>query len=181
MITSTFYRFGKNAFLRSYLIIAVLHVAFIHNVSAGGIQNLFIIERSKNANVVVYDLRLNDRGEPAGKDTIDAYWMRYAGTGERRELKWYERSWAYGTKIKGPVEADGFDMVVRAYDDRLIQVRKIDGEYRPLMKIKDELSVLDKIYVASDESGALPKVLYIKLYGHNRHNGQPVVEEIAID
>ena len=48
---------------------------------------LFIIERSKNANVVHYDARLTADGKLDPKEPVIAYWVLLAKDGRREKLK----------------------------------------------------------------------------------------------
>ena len=52
---------------------------------------LFIIERSKNANVVHYDARLTADGKLDPKEPVIAYWVLLAGNGRREKLSWIEK------------------------------------------------------------------------------------------
>ena len=61
---------------------------------------LFIIERSKNANVVHYDARLTADGELDPKEPVIAYWVKLTKDGRREELSWIEKKKAYGFEIK---------------------------------------------------------------------------------
>ena len=65
---------------------------------------LFIIERSKNANVVHYDARLTADGKLDPKEPVIAYYVMLAEDGRRKELNWIEKKMAYGFDIEaGPV------------------------------------------------------------------------------
>ena len=61
---------------------------------------LFIIERSKNANVVHYDARLTADGNLDPKEPVIAYWVLLAKDGGREKLSWIEKKKAYGFTIK---------------------------------------------------------------------------------
>jgi hypothetical protein len=54
--------------------------------------HLFTIERSKNANLVVYDARLTDSGELDPKSAVVVYWLLKAQDGRREELNRVEAS-----------------------------------------------------------------------------------------
>jgi len=144
-------------------------------------QHLFVIERSTNANTVVYDLRLEADGTPPRKNPIDAYWMRYASSGERMELRWLEKKMAYGVKIKSKVSPAGFDVRLKAFDERLISVRKVNGVYSAIIEIDGAPARLHKVYVATSEKGLIPKVHYIELFGEVLNDGREVNEKIAND
>ena len=169
--------------IRAAIVISVVMISCLFPLQslAASSQSLFIIERSKNANVVHYDVKLDDAGDPVTANTIDAYWIRHAGAGNRKELEWFERNWAYGAEVIGPVSANGFSMTVKSYDQREISVRRVDGQFEALIEIVGEMARLEKIYVVTDESGLIPKVLYIELNGINVENGEQLVERITND
>ena len=95
----------------SALLLSLVFAASGPAVANTRTQPLFRIERSKNANVVQYDARLRDDGSLDRDDPIDAYWLRLASTGERKELKWLARKAAYGFDVHwqedGAVELEG--------------------------------------------------------------------------
>jgi len=66
-------------------------------------QPLFIIERSKNANVVHYDARLDADGRLDPKEPVVAYWIMLAEDGRRENLNWIEKRKAYGFDQAGPL------------------------------------------------------------------------------
>ena len=57
---------------------------------------LFIIERSKNTNVVHYDARLTADGKLDPEEPVIAYYVMLAEDGRRKELSWIEKKMAYG-------------------------------------------------------------------------------------
>jgi hypothetical protein len=59
----------------------------IHN------QPLFIIERSKNSNVVHYDARLTADGELAAEEPVIAYWVMLVRTADGRISAGSRRRW----------------------------------------------------------------------------------------
>src|SRR4030042_179644 len=85
---------------------------------------LFIIERSKNANVVHYDARLTADGELDSKEPVIAYWVKLARDGRREELSWIEKKKAYGFEIKPDPEAKGYKMTLVADPQRQLTVKK---------------------------------------------------------
>jgi hypothetical protein len=169
--------------LRNWIgvLLCVIAVAAPHAGLAAERQHLFIIERSTNANTVFYDLRLNADGTPPRKNPVDAYWMRYASNGERMELRWFEEKMAYGVKIKSDVSATGFDMRLKAFDERMISVREVDGVYQPIIEIDGAPAYLRKVKVTTSEGGLIPMVHYIELFGDAPKSGSEVYEKVAND
>ncbi|MFQ5446854.1 MAG: DUF4833 domain-containing protein [Saprospiraceae bacterium] len=141
-------------------------------------HSLFFIQRNLNQNTIVYDARLNAAGGFA-KEPIDVYWLRYATTGERRELKWLERTFAYGYSAKKEKNGQGYWVTLTAYDGRKIHLEKTpDGKPVATMTIDGKYCQLDYIWVFADNSGVWPKVKNVDLHGKSMITGEPVFERI---
>lgn len=147
-------------------------------LGAGGAApegRLFHIERSKNANIVAYDVRLNPRGTIDTSDPIDGYWVRLAEKGQRKELGRVEKRLAYGWKAT-PQGEDKVKLVLTALPERPITVERGKHGYEAHLPILGVPSRLLKVYVKTKEGGMLPKVEYIELYGYRLDNGESVKE-----
>ena len=91
---------------------------------------LFIIERSKNANVLHYDARLTADGKLDPKGPVIAYWVMLAEDGRREKLKWIEKKKAYGFTIKPDPSVNGYKMTLAAAPQQQITVKKEKGAVR---------------------------------------------------
>ncbi|TAK45148.1 MAG: DUF4833 domain-containing protein [Saprospiraceae bacterium] len=141
-------------------------------------RSLFFIQRNLNKNTIVYDARLKSDGSFEGKP-IDVYWRRYATTGERRDLKWLERSFAYGYNAKKEKNDNSYWIELTAYDKRKIHLQKTpDGKPVATMTIGGKYCQLEYIWVFADNSGSWPKVKHVDLHGKNMITGEPVFERI---
>jgi hypothetical protein len=141
-------------------------------------RSLFFIQRNMNQNTIVYDARLNADGS-FDRKPIDVYWLRYATTGERRDLKWLERTFAYGYSAKKDRNGNGYWIELTAYDKRKIHLEKTSGG-KPVatMTIDGKYCQLEYIWVFADNSGTWPKVKHVDLHGKNMITGEPVFERI---
>src|SRR5678815_3458991 len=63
-------------------------------------QQLFVIERTTNGNVVHYDERLNTDGDRDAGEPVVVYWTMGSATGKRQPLSFLERTRAYGFQIR---------------------------------------------------------------------------------
>jgi len=161
------------------LILTVFVSLFASAASAGEPakqQPLFHIERSKNANIVRYDVRLDGEGNVDREEPVEAYWVRLASSGERAPLTWIQRKLAYGYKVQDKTR-QGFTMRLVAFEERPIRVQSVKGGYRAMTIIGGRLAYLDKIYVRTKEDSMMPKVLYIELFGEDLTTGQPAYEK----
>jgi len=134
---------------------------------------LFTIERSKNANVVQYDVRLTPDRSPDPENPIIAYWLRMAEDGRKRPLKWIERRLAYGFEAEYDHRQDVIFMEMVADTNRSIRVFRHDGLYRAETRIEGRPAFIRKIYVKSTETGLFPTVDYIDFYGVDVETGEP--------
>lgn len=128
-------------------------------------QPLFIIERSKNANVVHYDARLTADGELDPNEPVIAYWILLAEDGRREELNWIEKKKAYGFHIKSDPSANGYKMTVAAVPEGQITVSRDGDAVRAELVIDGRPAVLEKIYIHAADGLLGPKVSYIELHG----------------
>lgn len=139
---------------------------------------LFAIARSKNANVVRYDVRLTERGTYDTRHPLDVYWVLYAADGRREELSSLERR-AYGyTMLKG-ASASAFQFSLAALPSRPITVEKQSGRFRAIVELRGGPARVDRVFVATRESGPIPKVLYVEVAGISVADGRAAKERIT--
>lgn len=160
-------------------------LAVLLTTSASGVcfaqsaQNLFIIQRSKNRNEVHYDARLLQDGRLDPKKPVIAYWRLLAEDGRREELGFFERRKAYGFSLKPDSSGKLYWMTLVAYRDRAIKVYKNGKGACAELVIDGQPSYLRKLYIATDESGFIPSVKYVELYGVDVKSGKPRREKIV--
>jgi hypothetical protein len=135
-------------------------------------QPLFIIERSKNANVVHYDAHFTDAGEIDPKEPVIAYWVMLATDGHREELTWIEKKKAYGFHIKPDSSVNGYKMTVVAVPKGQITVKKDGDAIRAELIIDGHPAILEKIYINASDGLMGPKVHYIELHGKDIKTGE---------
>jgi hypothetical protein len=151
---------------------------------------LFLIARSKNQNIVVYEAKTNgnalDTSEP-----VTVYWLdidpeyqkaaRAKGvTSDRVELGTFERQFAYG--LSSEAQSGGtYKVKLVAFPDRPVYVSYDTAANRPVAKmdIQGKRCLLNRIYVsAKDRMLGPPKVEYVDLNGLDDH-GAAVTERIT--
>ena len=68
----------------------------------------FVIHRNKNANVVVYALRLTEEGAIVEEDALNVYWVMFEKAGHPKEnLNMIERNTGYGATCTKREGTDG--------------------------------------------------------------------------
>ena len=142
-------------------------------------QSLFIIERSKNANVVHYDARLTADGKLDPKEPVIAYWVMRAEDGHREELTWMEKEKGYGFDIKPDPSVEGYKMSLMAAPGQQITVKKAGDAIRAEVVISGRQAILEKIYIDASDGLTGPKVHYIMLYGKDLKTGGKLSQKIV--
>lgn len=144
---------------------------------------LFFIQRSTNPNTVVYEARLRADGKLDTEQPIDAYWLRYATTGERRALNFTERNFAYGPIAEPDAgETAGASWAVRfaGYGGRDIRLR-MDANGRPVLlaQVAGRRARLVSSYLHVEEGRWWPSVTAADVYGVDLATGAALHERIV--
>jgi hypothetical protein len=105
-------------------------------------QRLFVIERSKNANIVVYETQLDDMGRLLSDSPVIAYWKLNATTGKKEVLNMLDKR-ACGFSIKK--EGNRYRMTLASFKKRSILLIKNKNTIRAQMAINDLQSWLTKV------------------------------------
>ena len=140
---------------------------------------LFIIERSKNANVVHYDAQLTADGKLDPKEPVIAYWVLLAKDGRREKLSWVEKKKAYGFTIKPDPSVNGYKMTLVAAPEKQIIVKKEKETVRAEAVIDGRPAVLEKMYINASDGLTGPKVQYIEVHGKDLQTGEKLREKMV--
>jgi hypothetical protein len=140
-------------------------------------DKLFFIQRSKNANEVHYDARVTKGGTLDPKDPVEGYWLNKASDGSRSPITVLQRI-AYGFDVDA--NGDGtWKMKLKAFSERPLTLIRVAGRWRAQTTIAKKPAYMTKLYVATDESGVMPKVLYVDVFGEEVGSGAALQEHIV--
>ena len=141
-------------------------------------STLFIIERSKNANVVYYDARLTADGKLDPQEPVIAYWVMLAEDGRREKLSWIEKKMAYGFTIKPDPSVNGYKMTLVAVPERQITVKKEKDAVRAEVVIDGRPADIEKMYIKASDGLTGYKIQYVEVYGKDLQTGESLREKI---
>jgi len=159
------------------LVVVALALLTAFAASAQSVDKLFFIQRSKNANEVHYDARVTKEGTLDPKNPVDGYWLNKAEDGSRNGISLLQRI-AYGYDVS-PVAANGtHTMKLKAFPDRPLTLLRVNGKWRAQVTIAGKQAYMTKLYVATDESGVMPTVLYVDVFGEEVGSGAALQEHI---
>ena len=140
-------------------------------------NQIFFVQRSMNANTIVYTARIGADGQLDQKKPVDVFWRRFNDAGERQELSFLERNMAFGVTFERlPGAGLSFRLKVVSYPQRSAVLRLVDGHPRLEAKVAGEPCQLDHAFLHLDESGSLPKVVRVDLVGQSLTRGVEVRE-----
>lgn len=141
-------------------------------------DKLFFIQRSKNANEVHYDARVQKDGTLHPKEPMVGYWLNKAEDGSRSSISMMQKI-AYGYDTE-PGQNGSWVLRLKAFKERQMWIVKAkNGKWRVQTKIAGKDAYMSRLYVATDESGVMPKVLYVDVFGEDINEGKPVQEHIV--
>lgn len=149
-------------------------------VPPAGPNRLFYIQRSSNANTIMYDAQLRKNGQFDPQEPVSVYWLRLAEQGQRQELSWIQRTLAYGIadpEKKGP---SGLVTNVVSYRKRKLRLL-VDQGGKPMaqIQINGRVAQLHHVFVQiRDGAGpmGISKIAHVDIFGQDTQTGKPIYE-----
>jgi len=169
--------------MRSFVIVLLLVIPSLFPqstfaASEDKVSHLFFIERSKNKNLVQYDIRLAEGSDLPDLSPVRVYWI--LENGRREELNPIEREYAYGITCQEKLDQNKFRVILAGLKGLEIIVERMNDSFKAMVSIQGRESILERIYIKSEEKSiGLPKILYIDLFGRTKETGFPIKERIA--
>lgn len=144
-------------------------------------NRLFYIQRSNNANTVIYDANLIADKKLNLQKPIDVYWIRYAEKGQKEDLSNLQWQLAYGykTHTANPT-SNTVEITLNAFKNRPITLDYHQGKLAAFTQIKGCRASLQKVFVQLASTALIPKVAYIELFGFDSAKNQAVYERIYV-
>lgn len=144
-------------------------------------NRMFYLQRTPNANTIACDLNMIN-GRPDADKPLVTYWLRYGDSpkGEKKELNFIQRKFAYGLSIHKVKENDYEFWFVsyRKYHMYLVQTQ--DGQWRTCGKINNAMAYMSSIFIYI-KGGSFwnPHVVYVELRGKNIRTGREETERLT--
>lgn len=143
---------------------------------------LFYVQRTTNHNTIMYEMNIEKDGNLNKEEPVHAYWIRYTEKGEKAELSYMQRKFAYGIQshlVDEHKQAYAINFV--SYAKKKIQLQRSprDKRYHAYFQLEHKTIELSHIYVRI-EGGSfwVPNVPYIDIYGRDVATGHQVKERI---
>jgi hypothetical protein len=140
------------------------------------VSRLFYMHRTSNANTLIYELNAPN-GRVDEDNPMHVYWIRNAEKGQKEELSYIQRKFAYGLVTK-KLANDQYDVRFVSYKKfPLLLMKANDGKYHIFATIAQKQIMLDRVFVKI-EGGSfwLPNIVYVELKGTDQTTGREIIE-----
>jgi len=141
------------------------------------ISRLFYVQRTSNTNTIVYELNVGKNGQLDPEEPVHPYWIRYGEKGQKEELSYIQRKFAYGIVSK-QTGNDQYDIRFVSYKKfPLMLMKGNDGKYHIFATVNQKQMALSRVFVKI-EGGSfwLPNVKYVELRGTESSTGREIIE-----
>lgn len=161
--------------------ILLAQTAVKYPVPTGNPHQLFFLQRDPNTNTIVYELNFKSNGELDSENPVHPYWIRYQDKGQKEELNYIQRNFAYGLKSKN-LSKDQYELHFVSYKTKLFFLKKgTDNKFSLFTDINKKQAIIKQIFVrVKGGSFWLPNVEYVELKGVDPITGLEVVEKMKI-
>jgi len=124
--------------MRSFVIVLLLVVLSlvprsIFAVSGDKVSHLFFIERSKNKNLVQYDIRHAENIDLPDKRLVNVYWI--LENGRREELNSIEREHVYGIVCQEKLDENKVKVILAGLKELEIIVERTNNSFKATVSI----------------------------------------------
>ncbi len=141
------------------------------------ISRLFYVQRSPNINTIVYELNSDKNGKLDKDEPVHVYWIRYGEKGQKEELSYIQRKFAYGLTSKA-LPNDQYDIRFVSYKKFPLTLMKgNDGKYHIFATVNQKPMYISRVFLKI-EGGSfwLPNVKYVEIRGIETSTGKEIVE-----
>jgi len=143
-------------------------------------NQLFYVQRSPNANTVIYAAKLDARGNFDSRGPVEAFWRKFNIDGSKQPLNFMERMMAYGVKVNARKAGEPIIFTIASLPQRKLTLGW-DAQHHPqaTMTIGSRVVKLAYVYLHVVEGGLMPSVPELDIFGTDLANGKAVHEHLT--
>jgi len=144
-----------------------------------GDYNLFKIDRNRDPDIVVYDVRLDSQGKLDTSSPISVYWKIFSTDGISEPLTRIQKRFGYGITFQN-ISEHSADFKFVSSLDRIFELRKSgDDHYKVYTYSEGSKVEVKSLYIHfEDDSFWFPEISRIELVGLDTEKGSIVSESI---
>ena len=142
-------------------------------------NQLFYVQRSPNANTVVYAAKLDTKGGFDARTPVEAFWRKFNIDGGKTSLNFMERMMAYGVRVETRKASQPITFTIAALPDRKLTLG-LDAQQRPqaTMIVGGRTVKLNYVYLQVKEGGLMPEVPSLDIVGTDIASGKAIREHL---
>jgi phosphatidylglycerophosphate synthase len=151
-------------------------------VPSGDPYQLFYLQRTSNKNTIVCDVNLVN-GAPDKTSPVHVFWIRYAENGQRAELTYIQRTFAYGIQSTALPNGDGYEMHFAGSKSHSFYLVKspASDKYNVYTTVNTRKIILRSIFIKiNGGSFWVPKVEYVEIKGIDVASGRETTDRLKI-
>ena len=146
-------------------------------------NQLFYLQRDPNTNTIICQLNVDKHGEVNAENPVNVFWMRYDDKGEKKDLSYIQRKFAYGILTKN-LGNGHFELRFTSHKKLPMYLNKseADKRYHVYATINKKKLQIERIFLRI-EGGSfwLPNVKYVEIKGYDvSEPSKLLVERIKI-
>lgn len=150
-------------------------------VPAGNSKQLFYLQRTPNINTIVYELNYKN-GSIDPENPVEGFWLRYQEKGQREELNFVQKKFAYGLKTK-KIAADQYELSFVSYKKYKLYLKLgTDKKFYVYTSINQKSAILTSIFIKINAGGSFwsPNIEYVEISGIEPNSRLVVKERLKI-
>jgi len=142
-------------------------------------NQLFYVQRSPNANTVVYAAKLDAKGSIDSRNPVEAFWRKFNIDGSKKNLNFIERMMAYGVRMATSKAGQPVTFTIAALPQRTLTLGW-DEHHRPqaTLAIGNRTVKLAYVYLQVEEGGLMPDVPSLDIVGTDIASGKAIREHL---
>ncbi len=150
-------------------------------VPSANANQLFYLQRTSNTNTIVCEINYSKDGIVDEDDPVHVFWIRYQEHGQKEELNYVQRKFAYGIKAT-LIGKDKYELHFVSYKKYPMFLKKgNNNKFNVYATINKKEAILHRIFVKiNGGSFWLPKVEYVELKGTDPATGKELLERMKI-
>lgn len=146
-------------------------------------NQLFYLQRDPNTNTIICQLNVDKKGEVNLDNPVNVFWMRYDDKGEKKDLSYIQRKFAYGILTKNLGNGQ-FELRFTSHKKLPMYLNKseADKRYHVYATINKKKLQIERIFLRI-EGGSfwLPNVKYVEIKGYDANEpSKLLIERIRI-
>jgi Domain of unknown function (DUF4833) len=149
-------------------------------IPTGNNNQLFYLQRTPNTNTIVYELNYKN-GNIDTENPVLGFWIRYQERGQREDLSFIQRKFAYGLKTKKISETQ-FELSFVSYKKyKMYLMQGTDKKFWVYTNINQKPAILTSIFIKiNGGSFWSPNIEYIEISGIEPNSHSVVKQRLKI-